>query len=133
MLNRETIVWVARHCYPRTPRERKLLSREFRQRIRERLTRDDFIEIVKWKAPRVGKRAESDGSRIEESARKAFGAPSPARAVEILSKDEDHRLAGVQVRMASAILTVLNPERYTVLDMRSFVSLTRYGLERLPA
>ena len=48
----------------------------------------------------------------------------PRLAAQILCS-----LHGVQVRMASAILTVYNPDIYTVMDVRAWATLKRIGLE----
>lgn len=90
---------------------------------RGHLTRDELIDIASWKSRRtsslIARNTEAD---VVDITRTAFAAPDRLR----------HRvltlLHGVQVPMASAVLTVWQPDRYTVIDRRAVASLRRLGL-----
>jgi hypothetical protein len=76
--------------------------------------------IVRWKSPRVihhiGK---NDPEKIEAALRKAIdSSASVQEAVSALIE-----LRGVGVPMASAILTTIFPERYTIIDFRALEAL----------
>ena len=85
-------------------------------------SRSDFIEVARWKSPRsityVARNSDED---IEEITRLALAAPDRLR----------HRvldlLDGVGVPMASALLTVCEPTRFTVIDYRAIETLQTFG------
>jgi len=123
MLNRDIIESIAA-LYPD-----RVLADAFRRPIVEHgclKTMDELIEIVLWKSPRSKTYVQrNDAEQVEEVTREAFAAPDPCSAVRKLDQ-----LHGVGVRIASAILTVFDPCRYTVLDVRAWASLKRLGLLR---
>ena len=91
------------------------------------LTEDEFIKIVKWKAPRVAGRATINSEADVESATQdafasALAEDTCTAAWRLCS------LRWVGVRMASAILAVFSPCQYTVMDRRAWASLKTLGL-----
>ena len=94
-----------------------VLSPAFREPILERkyLAKWELLDIVRWKTDRrIDLAEENSAIEVKRITRQAFGAARRGRineAVKVLCG-----LRGVQVRMASAILMVWNPERYTVMD-----------------
>lgn len=80
--------------------------------------RSDFIAVGRWKAARATPLLESNTEQmLKDVTSTAFGAPEPIR----------HRvltlLRGVQVPIASALLTAWRPDLYTVIDVRAVKSL----------
>jgi hypothetical protein len=75
--------------------------------------------ICRWKsARRVGLLDNNTDVEIKQALRQAIAAAGIKQAVCSLTK-----LAGVGVKMASAILTAIDPARYTVLDFRALEAL----------
>ncbi len=83
------------------------------------LSRSNLEAICRWKsARRVSLLGDNTDAEIEHALRAATGAGGVKEAVSALTS-----LAGVGVKMASAILTAMDPERYTVLDVRALEAL----------
>lgn len=84
-------------------------------------TRNDANTIYRWKSRRRMDlfRRNSD-AEVAQALKDAIGARSVRKALDALTQ-----LEGVGVKMASAILTALFPNRYTVLDVRA---LEAFGL-----
>ena len=76
--------------------------------------------IYKWKTGGRGKGRLLDNSPSEicEALSIAANAEHPRSAIAVLSG-----LYGVNTPVASAIATVIHPERYTVIDFRALISL----------
>src|SRR5690349_24811809 len=79
-----------------------------------RFTRAEFLAMCRWKSPRSRRHYERSG-------------PATIRRVStaaLAARDEQERIAhlvalpGVSVATASAILTLIDPGRYGVLDIR---------------
>jgi len=126
-LNKQIIEWVARECYPPNW-DTTVFSSEFRSPIVAHgfLTKCKLLEIVKWKAQRVLPLADQNTEQtVRAVTRDAFVAADsdPREAIQLLCD-----LHGVQVRMASAILAVWAPTRYTVMDRRSCTALRRWDV-----
>jgi len=86
-------------------------------------TWDDLKWIVRWKSSRsIGYFERNDRKNVEKRVSEALATNSVSEKVDILSE-----LDGVQVRMASAILLFVNPERFTVLDWRAWDVLHESG------
>ena len=92
--------------------------------VRERgyYDRNDFMAVGRWKAARTTPLLESNTEQmLKDVTSTAFGAPEPIR----------HRvmtlLTGVQVPIASALLTAWRPDLYTVIDVRAVKSLVAEG------
>jgi hypothetical protein len=88
--------------------------------------KDALKSIVKWKSARRATLVDDNtDSDIAVALQFAATPNTPeAMAVAVLTT-----LHGVGIPMASAILTAINPERYTVLDFRALQSL---GVEQWP-
>jgi hypothetical protein len=83
------------------------------------VSRPNLEAIYRWKsARRIGLLDNNTDAEIEQALKQAMAAADVKEAVEALIT-----LAGVGVKMASAILTAINPERYTVLDFRALEAL----------
>src|SRR5579875_77992 len=86
------------------------------------LTKDQLVDIARWKSQRATSRiAANSPGEVEAFTRLAFEAPAYLR----------HRvlccLSGVRIPMASAILTVVFPDTYTVYDVRATNTLQAAG------
>jgi hypothetical protein len=126
MLDESTIKKVAAN-YPANEeaKDERVLCDAFRRPILQRgyLTAEELLSIADWKSPRPKPRLRNNSPDLIQSiTRDAFAAQDPLRAVKALDQ-----LQGVAVRMASAILTVYDPQTYTVLDQRAWRSLERMG------
>ncbi len=122
MLNRDIIETVAAK-YVVTQEEDKLFSAPFRTPIKDRgcLRCGELLDIVGWKSARQLPNAKGNERKILRCVtRFAFQIrkETPAVAVHLLCY-----LKGVRVRMASAILAVVDPQRYTVMDRRAWATL----------
>ena len=84
-------------------------------------SRDNLKIIVHWKSPR--KIAYIDDNTDIEIARALRFASDP-RTSERSAVDVLDRLHGVGVPIASAILTTMFPEKYTIIDFRALESLS---------
>lgn len=87
-------------------------------------TRSEFLSMCKWKEPRE-RRRQNWSSNTEDEVRtlsaQAFGAPDEARRILHLC-----RLRGVGIPVASAFLTLVDPEHYGVIDIRVWQLLVFY-------
>jgi len=87
------------------------------------LLKAELIKISKWKSPRAILLIKSNSEKsINRLTRKAFSTRNEKNRLELLIK-----LKGVSVPMASSILTLLNPERYGVIDIRVWQVLCEIG------
>jgi thermostable 8-oxoguanine DNA glycosylase len=93
------------------------------------LTADEFDEILQWKLDtQYGRRKAHRTKNTDEIIRAVTGL-----ALNITHEDEDYELElriailsslrGVAVPVASAILTIVYPERYAVIDFRNWRQL----------
>ena len=77
-------------------------------------TRAEFLAMCRWKSPRALPQCRRNpAARIRAVSRAVLGTESEPRRMELLVG-----LRGVSVAMASAILTLMDPARYGVLDIR---------------
>jgi hypothetical protein len=82
-------------------------------------SRPNLEVIYRWKSPRrIRLLGQNTDAEIEQALKQAIGAADAKEAVDALTT-----LDGVGVKMASAILTAIDPERYTVLDFRALEAL----------
>ncbi len=91
-------------------------------RARGRFTHEEFLEVCRWKSRRVsGLVARNSAVDVEQLTEVALAAPERLR----------HRvltlLTGVGVPVASALLMVSDPEKFTVIDFRSIEALQAHG------
>jgi hypothetical protein len=88
------------------------------------LTRDDLIAIGYWKSPRAIKHIKSNHyATIKKVTQNAFKTKSESSKIKELTT-----LSGVSLPMASAILTLTNPKRYGVIDIRVWEILYKMGV-----
>jgi hypothetical protein len=94
------------------------------------VSRAEFLAMCRWKSPRAQPHyLRNRPARIREASRLALAARSERRRIEHLLT-----LHGVSVPVASAILTLLDPERYGVLDIRAWQMLYSVrGVDANPA
>jgi hypothetical protein len=82
-------------------------------------SRPNLEAICRWKSPRrIRLLDKNTDAEIAQALKQAIGAVGVKEAVCSLIT-----LAGVGVKMASAILTAIDPERFTVLDVRALEAL----------
>src|SRR6185295_13433294 len=83
-------------------------------RQRGHLTKPEFLAICRWKSPRATRHyMKNSPARIRRQSAMAFASRSERARFEALTA-----LDGVGTPMASAILTLTNPRRYGVIDIR---------------
>ena len=86
-------------------------------------SRAEFLRMCRWKSPRAAPHyAKNRASRIRAISRAALATRSERRRMETLIT-----LSGVNVPVASAILTLIDPARYGVLDIRVWQLLLALG------
>src|SRR5262245_31136116 len=96
------------------PATRDLIRALRHARRRGALGRAEFLAMCRWKSPRAARHyARNSTAAIRRALAAALRARGERRRVEVLME-----LAGVSVPVASAILTLLDPRRYGVLDIR---------------
>jgi hypothetical protein len=79
-------------------------------------TRAEFRRMCRWKSPRARLLWEANSAaRVRAVSRAVLATRDERRRMELLTG-----LAGVGVPMASAILTLVDPRRYGVLDIRAW-------------
>ncbi len=92
----------------------ELIRRLSHVRARGEFSRAEFLRMCRWKTPRAMPHyARNSAARIRMVSRAALAARSERRRIELLTS-----LRGVSVPVASAILTLIEPDRYGVLDIR---------------
>lgn len=118
-------------------REQHLLSRAFWKPITDRGflktsqvdAENELLTIAQWKwPPTAAARVERDEKVVALITRESFRFASndeTSLAVHMLTY-----LRGVHTRMASAILTVFNPRRFTVLDVNSWKAMGRLARQK---
>jgi len=80
----------------------------------ELLTKPELVAICMWKSPRAVHHVElNHGATVRSLTRKALSTRSEEKRLKYLTA-----LRGVSVPMASAILTLIDPKRYGVIDIR---------------
>jgi thermostable 8-oxoguanine DNA glycosylase len=91
----------------------------------------DFFAIVAWKSNRtktkIRRGLEDAGKTIQELMLEVTQAKTPRDKVEVLLQ-----VWGIGLAMASAILTVCDPDEFTVLDYRAWNVLEGTSLQGLP-
>jgi len=100
------------------------LSRRL-QAARDRgyLTKKELEAVCRWKSARAIRHIQSNtASEVRNATRRALATRSERQRLEALCA-----LRGVSVPMASAVLTLLAPRRYEVIDIRVWQLLHRLG------
>ena len=78
------------------------------------LTKPELIQICRWKSPRAIRHIETNcAATVRSLTQKAFSTRGEQKRIEFLTA-----LRGVSLPMASAILTLIDPKRYGVIDIR---------------
>jgi len=91
--------------------------------------KEDFLEIVRWKAPRqTGHASENRPEKLRRASAQAFALASEDRVVEAIKSLRAPALSGVGTRVATAILMFYEPNRFTVLDKLAWRSLVHLGV-----
>ena len=76
-----------------------------------------------WKSPRPKKHYQKNLEReIKEASRMALSAKSEEEKIESLT-----RLKGVSIPVASSILTIIDPKKYGIIDIRVWQTLYLYN------
>ena len=105
------------------PKTARMVLRLRHVRRDKNLTRREFLEICSWKSPRGIRHCQRNPAKTVKSViRQALSSRSEKKRLELLTS-----LHGVSVPTASAILTLTNPRRYGVLDIRVWQILFRLG------
>lgn len=79
-------------------------------------TRAEFRRMCRWKSPRARRLWEANSAaRVRGVSRAMLATDNERRRMELLTS-----LRGVGVPIASAILTLIDPRRYGVLDIRAW-------------
>jgi len=92
-------------------------------KVDKELSRREFLDICRWKSPRSIRQCRRNSARsVDSMCRKALTTHSEEKRLELLTS-----LYGVSVPTASAILTLTNPVRYGVIDIRVWQLLYRLG------
>jgi hypothetical protein len=92
-------------------------------RRRGYFTRAEFEAACRWKSPRAIHHLRANSRHaVRAATRSALGARSEERRLAALTA-----LRGVSVPTASALLTLLDPRRYGVIDIRVWQLLHRVG------
>jgi hypothetical protein len=107
-----------------------LMARVRAARRRGFISRAEFLAMCRWKSPRALHHYQRNAeASVREASRLALATRSERRRIEHLIS-----LDGVSVPVASAILTLLDPRRYGVLDIRAWQMLyTMRGVDANPA
>ena len=108
------------------PRTAALMARLRPARRSGEFDRAQFIAMCRWKSPRALRHYRRHSpAAIRRVSRAVLGTRDEARRMTLLTA-----LAGVSVPTASAILTLLEPRRYGVLDIRVWQLLYALGAVR---
>src|SRR5258705_13949638 len=87
------------------------------------LTRAELLAVCNWKSPRAIRHVRANNSeQVRRATKRALDTRSERGRLEALLS-----LKGVSVPMASAILTLLYPRRYGVIDIRVWQLLHKIG------
>lgn len=87
------------------------------------LTKDEFFEICMWKSPRPKKHyLDNSEEIIKEISEKILATDSEDIKIGLLTS-----LKGVSIPVASSILTILDPQKYGIIDIRVWQLLYNYG------
>lgn len=85
-------------------------------------TKDEFLKMGMWKSPRPKKLYLQNSEKIVSTiSEKVFATKFEKRRIELLTK-----LKGVSIPAASAILTLIDPKNYGVIDIRVWKVLHLY-------
>ena len=107
------------------PETAKLMEALGHVRRRGWFSRAEFLRMCRWKSPRAIRHCRRNSTAtVRRVSRAALATTSEQQRLVLLTG-----LHGVSVPTASAILTLVNPRRYGVLDIRAWQLL--FGLGRV--
>jgi len=114
---------------PEYPATAELIRRLRHVRRTGEFSRAEFVLMARWKSPRaMPLYRRHRAARIRALSRRVLATRSEERRMELLTE-----LSGVSVPVASAILTLIDPRRYGVLDIRVWQLLWALGaVDRKP-
>jgi hypothetical protein len=108
------------------PRAADLIRRMRPAKRRGYLRKDEFLDICRWKSPRSLPLCRTNpGWRVRYFTERAFASRSERARFAALTA-----LRGVGPPTASAILTIVDPKRYGVIDIRVWRLLAELGAVR---
>lgn len=100
----------------------KLIAKSRKARTRGYLTKKEFLDICMWKSPRPKKHYEKNTEdKIADITKRAFLIPHEKNRIVSLT-----RLNGIKIPTASAILAMVYPDRYGIIDIRVWKVLRKY-------
>ena len=85
---------------------------------------DEFYKIAMWKSVRPKQKYLKNKEVIEEITKEAFSENN-----EIIKIEKLCSLKGVAIPTASAILTIIYPNKYAIIDIRCLEMLKKLGYE----
>lgn len=88
------------------------------------LTFDEFYKICMWKSARQKPNYLKNKNTVEKITKNAFAEKDESKRIKKLCE-----LNGVDIKTASAILTVVFPKEYGVIDERCLSVLNTYGIK----
>ncbi len=88
------------------------------------LTFDEFYKICMWKSARQKNNYLKNKDIVEKVTKKVFAEKEESKKIEILCK-----FNGVSIKTASAILTVVFPKEYGIIDERCLDVLNKYSIK----
>lgn len=108
----------------------KEVRRDFHERKPKHLTVEEFFAIVEWKNPKFGKTklsylTDKDIRKFTEDIGKET---DKKKQLEILLMDGAKDRKGIRLATASAVLTILYPDDFTVYDIRVRKQLAKGGV-----
>jgi len=111
------------HIVEEDPPTAKIVRRLAHVKFDRELSRGEFLDICYWKSQRSIRRCEQNSaSRVESVSSQVFRTKSEMLRLKLLTS-----LQGVSIPTASAILTLTNPKRYGVIDIRVWQLLFALG------
>ncbi len=96
--------------------------------VKERgyLTKEEFVNICMWKSPRPKKLyLNNPEEEIISVTKQVLSTDSEILKIKLLKN-----LKGIEIPTASAILTILDPDNYGVIDIRAWKLLYKYRVVR---
>jgi len=86
-------------------------------------TKDEFMKMGMWKSPRPKQQyLKNSEESIVETSKEVLSTDFEKRKIDLLTR----RLRGVSIPVASAILTLIDPQNYGVIDIRVWQLLYLY-------
>jgi hypothetical protein len=105
------------------PATQQLIDELAAAKERGYLTKPELFKVCRWKSPRgIRHIRRNRAGVVKKVTRAAFAARSERKKVQLLTS-----LHGVSIPMASSILTLTNPARYGVIDIRVWQVLHKLG------